>query len=100
MNNTKETLFRRLYQDHLDREKYLDSCPHDIQLFIMDNKYAAITGAQNAMLIEHIFGEHSESIFWFLYEWQPGFEVGMNGVTTEINNIDEYIDWMKKNEGF
>ena len=100
MSNTKEMLFRRLYQDHLDREAYLDSCPDEIQLFIMDNKYAGITGAQNSILIQHIFGDHAESIFWFLYEWKPGYEVGFNGVTRAINNIDEYIDWMKQFEGF
>lgn len=96
---SKEALFRRIYQDHLDREAYLDSCPNEIHEFIMDNKYAAITGAQNAALIEHIFGDHSESIYWFLYEWKPGYEVGINGTTTKIHDIDQYIQWMKDHEG-
>jgi hypothetical protein len=53
------------------------------------------------IMMESIFGEHSYSVKWFLYEWQPGYKVGLSGEEeTPIHNIDEMIDWMKKNEGF
>ena len=51
-------------------------------------------------LMKVAFGEHYQSVEWFLYEWKPGFEVGIDGVETVINNIDDYIAWLKLNEGF
>lgn len=93
----KETIFRKLYASKVKREQYLDTVPKDIQAAIFDNEYINSTYIDYEMLLQKVFDEHYEAIAWFLYEWKPGFfAVG----DVEINNIDQYIEFMKKNEGF
>lgn len=93
---SKEKIFRELYANLLKRDEYFDTIPRDINMAFVENQYVDNLLRERDMLIRLIFGEHSDAIEWFLYEWRPGFEV--DGV--KINNIDEYIDYMKKYEGF
>lgn len=93
-------LFRTLYENELKRDQYLNSIPSDIRTPFFDNTLMSNLLEERDMMIKLLFGEFSESIEWFLYEWRAGFEVGMNGVNAQINNIDEYIVWMQENEGF
>lgn len=93
---SKEKIFRELYANLLKRDEYFDTIPQDINMAFIENQYVDNLLHERDMLIRLIFGEHSDAIEWFLYEWRPGFEV--DGV--KINNIDEYIDYMKKCEWF
>ena len=96
----KEQLFRELYKSDVKRLNYFDTVPHDLRA-VMLNQYTDHLFNDRDMLIKFAFGEHANSVEWFLNDWQPGFEVGIvNGEETIINNIDDMIDWMKKNEGF
>lgn len=92
----KETIFRELYTSKVKREQYLESVPKDLQAAIYDNCYVNSTFIDYEMLLENVFVEHYEAIAWFLYEWNPGYKVD----DIEINDIDQYIEFMKKNEGF
>jgi len=97
---TREELFRKLYEEEVKRNKWFKSLPLDINSAFFDNEYVNSLYNDNSMLIEKVFDEYAESVSWFLYEWKPGYEVEFNGKTTKINNIDEYIKWMKSVEGF
>lgn len=99
--NDKEFVFRQLYMRNVEREQYIDSIPREFREVILFNKYVDSLVHDCNLLVDCVFGEHADSVNWFLYEWQPGYEVGLSeGEQTPINNIDEYVDWMKKNEGF
>jgi hypothetical protein len=96
----KEQIFRELCYNDQVRDGYFNQIPVDIRMSYVDNGYTNNLLQERDMLIKLIFGEHTEAIEWFLYEWKPGMEVGYDGDMTKIWNIDEYIDFMKKNEGF
>ena len=96
----KEQIFRKLCSNNQIRDNYFSQLPADICMSYVDNGYVNNLLNERDMLLEFIFGEHTESIQWFLYDWKPGMEVGYDDVMTKIQNIDEYIDFMKKNEGF
>ena len=70
--------------------------PIDINTAFIDNGYVNKLSMERDMLLKIIFGEHTEAVEWFLYEWRPGFEVGCLGVCIPIHNIDDYINYMKK----
>lgn len=96
----KEQVFRQLVENEANRDKYFGKIPSDIQPFVIDNEYTNNLLHERDMLIRLIFGEYSEAIEWFLYEWRPGFEVRLGDKSKKINDIDEYIEWMKENESF
>lgn len=96
----KETIFRQLYDNAIARDLYFDKLPSDIAGVVVDNQYVELLETDRAIMLEYIFGKHRESVEWFLYEWHPGYTVAVDGVETDIYNIDQYIEWMKKNEGF
>ena len=98
MNKIK--LFKHLYTNMQKRDAYLDTIPPDLNSAFFDNTYVNLLDEDNSIMAHMIFGEHIESIMWFLYEWKPGYEVGCDGVTEKIMDIDQYIDWMQRMEGF
>jgi hypothetical protein len=97
---TREELFRKLYEEEVRRDNWFKSLPLDINSAFFDNEYVNSLYYENSMLIEKVFDEHAESVFWFIYEWKPGYEVEFDGKTTKIYDIDGYINWMKYVEGF
>lgn len=97
----KECVFRKLYQMSKKRDEYMATVPGDLYSSVIDNGYVESIIHERDMLLRLVFGDHADAIEWFLYEWKPGLEVGYEGVPmTPINDIDEYIEFMKKNEGF
>jgi len=97
---TKESLFRKIYELNKQSDIYIKNIPNAISSVIFDNGYVEPQNKIKDILMEVVFGEHCESIEWFLYEWRPGYSVSYDGYSTVINNIDEYIQWMKRVEGF
>ena len=96
----KAKVFRELYRQSCERDFYLDKVPVDLYSSVIDNGYVNSIVEERDMLLKLVFGDHTESVEWFLYEWQPGYEVSINGQATAIHSIDQYIQWMKDNEGF
>jgi hypothetical protein len=108
MNKTE--LFKALYAERVKGAKYIESLPTDISAAFFDNEYANCSSFSNTMLLKYAFGEHFEAVEWFFYEWKPGMVCMMvltTGTQCEkvefkkvINNIDDYIDWMREHEGW
>lgn len=98
MNKIK--LFKHLYANMQKRDAYFYRIPSDINAAFFDNEYVNSIDEDRSMMLRYIFGDHTEAIEWFLYEWQPGYEVGCDGVTKKIMDIDQYIEWMQQMEGF
>jgi hypothetical protein len=96
----KSDVFRKLVKLHNDINQYLDRVPSDIVQSIFDNEYSNNQGHMVDLLIDEYFGEHAESVLWFMYEWKPGFAVGYDGNAQKIYSLDEYIEYLKVHEGF
>lgn len=100
----KEEMFRKIVELHDKREAYFNSIPADLRSIVFDNEYANSLYKENEILMEQMFGEHYEDVMWYLYEWKTNYWMGgivsVNGVETKINNLDEYIDWLKRTSGF
>jgi len=97
---SKEQLFREIYKLQQEADEYIDKLPSDIATSYVDNGYVNPQLLIQEKLMQAVFNEHYESVCWFLYEWKRGYEVGIGGIETKIYSIDEYIEWMKLNEGF
>jgi hypothetical protein len=97
---SKEQTFRFIYEQMQKGDEFINSVPRSIRDAFFDNPLQESTQLIADILIRKYFDEHWESIEWFIYEWKPGYSVGVSGQETVINSIDEYIEWMKLNEGF
>jgi hypothetical protein len=96
----KIELFKFLNTEYRLRDQYIDTVPKELQEAVFDNTYINSALLCIDRLIESVYGEHSEAIFWFLHEWKPGFCICIGHIEYTINNIDDYIDFMKSCEGF
>ena len=96
----REKVFRQIVKLHNEADQWIDKVPSDINAAFFDNTYVNALRMQIDLLMTACFGEYTESVEWFLHEWKPGYEVGFEGHTVPINSLDEYIEWMKVNEGF
>lgn len=101
----KEQILRRLYRNKVNRDNFIDAVPDQYREIVSSaimSDYVNWLYQDNEMMQRVVFQEHWDSVEWFLYDWQPGFEVGVRGdsIGTPIYSIDEFIKWMKLNEGF
>lgn len=97
---SKAQTFKYIYEQMQIGEQFTDSIPTCIRAAFFDNPLQESTQMICDILMCKYFDEHWESVEWFLYEWKPGYTVGIGGQDTVINNIDEYIEWMRENEEF
>lgn len=97
---SKEELFRKIYKLQQEADTYIEKVPTDISTSYIDNGFVNSILMIKDLLMEEVFGEHYQSVEWFLYEWQPGYEVRFEEKGANIYSIDEYIQWMKSVEGF
>lgn len=78
--------------DYIDKINQTDRCLSD---FIYDNQYVNSVAVENDFLIRKLFGEElTEDVFWFLYDWKPGYDITVNEVTYNINDLESYIDYV------
>lgn len=97
---TKEEVFRIIWQQKQLADKFIDSLPTSINEAFFANEFADAYYRISETVMKEYFGRNWDSIAWFLYEWKQGYMVGILTADTVINNIDEYIEWMKKHENF
>jgi hypothetical protein len=86
----KEEIFRKLVERNNVRKEYLDKIPSDISPALFDNELVNSYGMDVDMLTNFVFGDASESVYWFLYEWKPGHKVN----DVPIMDIGQYITYM------
>lgn len=96
----KSDVFRKLVKLRTDADVFMNSIPSPINDAIFDNDYSNSQGLMIDMLTDEYFGKHAESVYWFLYEWKPGYTVSIDGKEKGINSLDEYIKWMIEHEDF
>jgi cobalamin-dependent methionine synthase I len=98
MNKTE--LFKQLVLENTARQEYIDRLPYDISAAFFDNQYVNSLSRTEELLIEKVFEDRAYAVYWFLYEWKPGMEVGMQNVKKKIDTVDQYIEWMTIMEGW
>ena len=62
---------KRLKALNTEADKYLDKLPEDLLTFVYDNVHANCIGLKVDALAQTLFGEHYETVEWYLYEFEP-----------------------------
>ena len=55
----------------LQQREYEEKVPLDIRDFVIDNEYANLQGLKFDAVVQALFGKDTESVYWFLYEFNP-----------------------------
>jgi hypothetical protein len=76
------------------QDDYLETVPEDIRDLLFDNKYAALQDLKLQLVMEKLFEDVDEDIYWFLYD----FEAGAVGGPHIIKESKEY--YIKSNEEY
>jgi hypothetical protein len=80
--------------------QYLDSIPPDINSVFFDNAYVNNLAMQRDVLIEELFGDMAEDVFWFLYEFEAGKSPGphlilADGIKYTFVTDESYYEYLK-----
>ena len=88
------SIVTRLYDDkdfqnsYMTRVREVDPYLTDS---IIENKYIDSVLKQNDFLLQALFGELSDHVYWFPYDWKLGFNIKYNDVDYVINNVADFI---------
>jgi hypothetical protein len=92
----------RILKDYGTKQsEYLDTIPSDINQVFFDNTYVNLLQQQNDLLIDHLFGEFTEDVSWFLYEFEAGKSPGphcrlADGTEYTYNTNEDYYEYLKE----
>lgn len=87
---------RRLKEFDNRGQAWLKLLPSDINMAFIDNGYIDAMHMANQTMFQALFGDFSEDVAWFLYEWNPEsnniFWTYENKGTPEEKEIEWLID--------
>jgi hypothetical protein len=72
MNRELIGVVRQLRASDIKQDKYICSVPADINSIFFESEYFEQCHIQRTLLIRALFGDYTESVEWFLYEFEPG----------------------------
>lgn len=83
-------------------DKWLESLPNEISTAFFDNTYVntILNSAMDLFKLHFDNDTLYSDVEWFLYEWQPGFDIRVNDKEYVINNKADYISYLKENYKF
>jgi hypothetical protein len=96
--NEKKNLIKAMYEKYHESILWMDKIHSNTELQsivdaicdnpLVNNQYAVID-----IMIDAIFGDKAEAVYWVLYEWKRGYEVTYpDGKTEKIYTIEQAID--------
>lgn len=100
MSKPSVSLLREIYEKMYLGNEWIDKVPSEISGSYFDNPYVNSLNDVNDILLKAAFGDCWEAADWFLNEWQPGFECGINGNYFNINTPEEYYEHLIEYEGW
>ena len=87
-------IVRELRNIELQQRAYVDKVPLDLRDFVFDNEYTNLQGLKFDAVVQALFGKDVESVYWFLYEFDPA----MSGPHLVNEEGQEYT--FKTDEGY
>lgn len=72
MTPDKIEVIKKLRISQLLQQAYVDGLPREFQELLIDNEYANEQDKQKHVLIEALFPDYAEDVYWFLYEFEAG----------------------------
>jgi hypothetical protein len=92
---------RKLREIESRQHAYINKLPADISGAVFDNEYSNLQGYKFDLVLQALFGDFAEDVYWFLYDFVPGNTPGphvveSNNTEHTFNSDDDYYDYLKK----
>lgn len=93
-------IVRKLRAYDLARDAYLKSVPSDMCNFLLDNKSTEMQDMRAQFLMEKLFGDELESVYWFLYDYNHKKDSSphithKDGTEYTFKTDEDYYEYLK-----
>ncbi len=78
-----------------ESDDWLSTLNPEIAPAFFDNTYVNNTRFEFEAALKLTTGDLYDDISWFLFEWQPGFHITIDDKKYEINNVDDYFNYLE-----
>lgn len=93
-----EKLLTDIYSLHQELEAYntkMHQLDRGFSNYLIESPAVLISNRISDKLMTALFGEMLEDVLWFLYDWKEGYEIEVDGKKYIINNLDDYLAYVK-----
>ncbi len=98
----KSKKLRALIEGFIEADKkgedFLKSINISVRSAFYDNGYVDSLYKKQDLALRLALGDLYDDVYWFLNDWQPGFEILINSKKYTINNIDDYFKYLTEME--
>ncbi len=94
-----ENILTAIYELNLKKEEYSDKMiklDPAFSTYLVESPLLEFTNLINDKLMTALFSDKLEDVIWFLYDWRKGLEIEVNGKKYIINNLEDYLDYVKE----
>lgn len=92
-------ILKKIKEIEHKQNDYLDSVPSDISSVVFDNEYANMNGIKFDIVLQALFGDYIEEVYWFLYEFKPGKSLGPHITVDQkeytFKDEQDYYDYLE-----
>ena len=93
-------IVRKLRAYDLARDAYLKAIPSDMCNFLLDNKSTEMQDLRAQFLMEALFGDALEDVYWFLYDYdnikdRSPHITHADGTEYTFKSDEDYYEYLK-----
>jgi hypothetical protein len=96
-------IVRKLRDYEKRRDEYLYALPNDVRNFLMDNQYTNMQDMKSQELLEALFGEDIDAVYWLLYDYDSVKDDGphithADGTEYTFETDEDYYKYLEELE--
>lgn len=76
-------------------DAWLNTIPTEIRESFYENPYVNSILMEHDTLLKFTLGDLCDDVFWFLYDWKPGFHITVDDRQYIINDLNDYITYLE-----
>lgn len=90
-----KNLLQTMMKLQKEEQEWLDLVPIEIRSVFHENSFVNKICIEHDHILKFALGDLYEDVQWFLYEWRPGFQLAVDYKSYEINNIDDFFNYLE-----
>jgi hypothetical protein len=90
-----KNLLLKLIKLQKEEHEWIESLNDEIRSVFYENTYVNKILLEHDHILKFALGALYEDVYWFLYEWKPGYNIQSGDINYVINDFADYMRYLE-----
>lgn len=90
-----KTLLQKLIKLQTEERDWIESLNNEIRSVFYENTYVNKILLEHDHILKFALGDLYDDVYWFLYEWKPGYNIQSGDINYVINDLNDYMRYLE-----